>query len=764
MILRRLIMRCPLYFLIIILAALGFVLSAQAYAAPVADTPFLQEYREFFTLEGAANDVRALAVDKENRVWASTAHGIYMLQDGKSFTAMQSEEEAGPSFCAAADPDGTVWLGTWKGVYHSTADGQLQKAAAIDEPIGAIGASEKFVVALGPKGLWLMKDGSWTRHTGTWANSAFSVAFESPDIFWTATGHGVYRFNGVTPVRHLYSGDELLASEEMAVAVAPDGAVWCGGMGGLDVYQKGSRLRSYTSKDGLPNSDVRALAFHPDGTLWVCTALGVARLKDDQWSLRHSLRWLPANDTRHVAFDKEGCAWIATSKGVSVIRRKMMTLAEKADYLYDILLERKVRDPWIVGISRLLTPGDVSTSVHEDEDNDGEFTNHYMVMELFRHLVTGDPVALERAWKARDTMELFQTITGTSGFIARTFVPAEWDGPDNVNPYRFHDRNRTYTEREIAEEQVRDPRMKCVEERWRPTPDGKYLWKGDTSSDEMCGHFFGYYFFHEYGAKTEAEKKQVADLAARVMDYLMEGGFDWKDIDGESTRWGVWSPEQLLNNGDWRSERGINATELLSYLKVTAHLTGDPKYEEAYQSLIRDHDYLKFARAPKSTDPSDHTEIDTSLLVLIFPALMNLEKDEEILAAYKEGLNQLFNEIKDQQSPFYNFICAACGVEEMDPEPCVKFLRDAPLDLIMWTIDQRQREDLNLVRWPELDKWQIDRLLPADERFLMRWDKNPYEAVAGSGGQRESTGVYWLLPYWMGRYFGYIEAPESGTP
>ena len=87
--------------------------------------------------------------------------------------------------------------------------------------------------------------------------------------------------------------------------------------------------------------------------------------------------------------------------------------------------------------------------------------------------------------------------------------------------------------------------------------------------------------------------------------------------------------------------------------------------------------------------------------------------------------------------------------------------RDAPLDLIHWTVDNSAREDVNLVRYPELYDWQVDRLLPASERYTMCWDKNPYAASGGENGRRESTGIYWLLPYWMGRYYGFIEAPEE---
>jgi hypothetical protein len=41
----------------------------------------------------------------------------------------------------------------------------------------------------------------------------------------------------------------------------------------------------------------------------------------------------------------------------------------------------------------------------------------------------------------------------------------------------------------------------------------------------------------------------------------------------------------------------------------------------------------------------------------------------------------------------------------------------------------------------------------------MRWDNHPFEVVQGDGGATESDGVFWLLPYWMGRYLGLIGKP-----
>jgi hypothetical protein len=63
------------------------------------------------------------------------------------------------------------------------------------------------------------------------------------------------------------------------------------------------------------------------------------------------------------------------------------------------------------------------------------------------------------------------------------------------------------------------------------------------------------------------------------------------------------------------------------------------------------------------------------------------------------------------------------------------------------------------VRTPELEMLQTNRLLPPDERGVIRWDENPFRAVQGDGGNTESDGLWWLLPYWIGRYYGYIQSP-----
>ena len=50
---------------------------------------------------------------------------------------------------------------------------------------------------------------------------------------------------------------------------------------------------------------------------------------------------------------------------------------------------------------------------------------------------------------------------------------------------------------------------------------------------------------------------------------------------------------------------------------------------------------------------------------------------------------------------------------------------------------------------------QVSALQPASIRLTVRWDKNPW-TLSGGNPQVEREPVFWLLPYWMGRYLGMI--------
>jgi hypothetical protein len=201
-----------------------------------------------------------------------------------------------------------------------------------------------------------------------------------------------------------------------------------------------------------------------------------------------------------IAFDKNGNAWIATQGGVSAVKKKKMTLASKQDYFYDVLMRRHIRDPWIAGHCRLPIAGDTTQWEPEDDDNDGEYTSNYLAMESFRYAVTKSEDAKEKAGKAFRFLTQLQEVTETDGFFARTIVPSGWTSIHDVNA----------RDRQLAEALGNEPRFKPVTTRWHKSSDGKWMWKGDTSSDELCGHMFDTFLL-----RTAAEERRKKSKLAR---------------------------------------------------------------------------------------------------------------------------------------------------------------------------------------------------------------------------------------------------------
>jgi len=737
---------------VILSSALILIVSVSSiHGAGITDTPFVQEYHEAYPIgqEAGSDDVREIAADGAGGVWAGTRAGVYRLDSGtKQWSELMGKADAGPVYDIVVDHAGTVWIGAWNGMYRSTTNGLL-RVKQIDRPIAALCVTENEVIGLGGAGIWHVTNDTCTYKEMPHSRHIRAALADKSGGLWIATGMGLYRHTD-TGYKLYQAESELLGPDVHDIAYARDGSLWIGGLGGVTIYEGDNRVRSFTPADGLSSVSIRCVAQGPDGEMWVGTDCGIGRYDGRSWSVRHSKRWLLSDDVRDIAFDSQGTAWIATDKGVSAIKRKSMRLAEKADYFLDVCLARHVREPGLVGKCSLSVPGDTSTWQPRDDDNDGQYTGMYLAAESFRYAATKDPRAKTNAKKAFEVLRFLQTVSGTPGFVARTVIPSPWT--------KMADPNRKISDRQWVEMIVENPREKRVETRWHPSSDGKWLWKGDTSSDEITGHMFGYLFYYDLVA-DDAERQHVSRHVLNIIDYIIDGGYVLKDIDGTHTKWGVWSPEKLNSDPDWAPERGINSVEILSYLKLAYHVSGEARYQKEYLKLLYEHDYAANVRQAKTTNPTWRTHIDDELLTLAWPCLMIHEDDPKLRRLYRESLDHWYAAVKADCSPFFEFIYGSCSGQTPQLEISVAYLRDASLDLIRWTVDNSRREDIRIVRTPEWENLQTNRLLPPSERGVIRWDENPWRAVQGDGGNTESDGVWWLLPYWMGRHYGYIQPP-----
>jgi hypothetical protein len=724
---------------------------AQTAVSTYADKDFVQEYHEPYPVGDSPeqNDVRSIAVDNKASVWIATAAGIFVkhARDTKWTSISFAKKDGSSAYSVATDNRSDIWMGTWKGVY-TFRDGAVKEVPGTSGPISVICNSPEGIYAIGPGGVWLFDGTNFNKKNWAIARSVRSALSDGKKGLWVASEVGLYHCSD-KEVKHYHDTASLLSASLKGIALDRSGNIWVAGLGGVTILKDGTKKRVIRPQEGSPSIFTTAVQQSPDGTMWVGTQAGVVRFAPDgSHTLRFSRRWLLNDHVKDIAFDADGNAWIATAQGVSAIKKRKMNLAAKQEYFYEVLMQRHIRKPWISGQCHLKIEGDTTSWQPEDDDNDGEYGGNYLTMESFRYAVTKSGDAKEKAGKAFSFLRTLREITGGDGFFARTIVPADWDS-------KVHDGNRTYTEMEKADELVKEPRFKPVETRWRKSDDGQWLWKGDASSDEWCGHVMGYYFYYLLVA-DDTEKAAVRDHVAKLVDHLIANEFNMMDIDGTHTRWSVWSPSLLNGDPEWAPDQSENSMELLTFLKLAYFMTGDMQYQEHYLKLINDYHYLDNMSKLTQQNPAWFVYYDVIMQCYLYPILIGCEKDPKLKAWYEQHMDNWMKNRVNDHNPQINFLYNYSRNKKTELKNSVEFLKDTPLDLVCWYIDHTKREDIQIVHRPDLSEAEVNELPPASIRATVRWDANPWLAASGNP-HVEREPVFWLLPYWVGRYLKMIQ-------
>ncbi|MBK8946245.1 MAG: regulator [Ignavibacteriae bacterium] len=734
-------MKHKIYFLFIIFYPY-FNLSAQ-----IKDTLFRQEYHETYPFENEKSEkVNTIIVDLKDNIWAGTDDGLFTLnKSNKKWIQKLSDDNKGPIFDLYSDKDGMIWIASWNGLSYGD-ENQIYKIDEINFPTSAVNKIHNEIVAITPEKIWYKKESAWESEELNTSKLVRSIIQDNDDGFYLGTGKGLFH-KSINESKLFRNENELVSDNIFSLDYDSQNNLWIGGLGGITVYKNNERIKSYIPKDGIPSGWIRCVKKAPDGKMWIGTDFGISRFDGKSWSVRNSKRWLIDDNVKDIAFDQNGNAWIATSNGVSAIKTKMITLEEKENYYKNITEKRHIREPYLVEKCKLKTPGDTTNWAPKDDDNDGQYTSMYLVMESLRYAVTKNPDAKLNAQKAFNSLKFLQTITETNGFFARTVIPSDWS--DMADP------NEIIEDREWAKRLIEDSRQNRLEQHWVLSADKKWLWKRGTSSDEVTGHMYGYLFYYDLVA-DENEKKIVSEHIIKIVNYIINCGYVFNDIDGKHTEWGVWAPEYLNEKLDWATERGINSLEILSFLKLAYHVSSDEYYQKEFYKLWDEHDYKNNILNAKTTLPSWRTYIDDELLALTFPALFLYETDSQILDYLKKSLNNWYQAFINDDNPYFYFTYNFLTNNKLNLDKSIFLLQDNPLDLVRWKIDNSKREDIFLTRTPILEDIQTHKLIPPSERGIMRWDNNPWRAVQGDGGMTESDGVYWRLAYWLGRYIKLI--------
>jgi hypothetical protein len=772
---------------------------------PIVDTLYTEEIaaQSYSTDQLPVLDVRDLAVYGD-KIIAATADGVYLLSAGEAVfepllvnpptkdtpQAIElvdiADQADDPKTVLAADA-GRVWK-----IYIG--EDASDSATFNDGNIRRIAQTADHVLVASDSGLYaipncLCEDFALVAPTENL--SLHGVAVDGTGRIWLAADTGLFTLMDLNSASaDPYSIDDHGQPDDLDLSAFRD-VVSCGGWVAAisadalllvdTVNNETQRLLWPGLDSGLPTGGNLALACNADGVL-IGHENGATFVPFDGGAYDHyaSGRWLPdhafgegePSDIRVQAVGLgEEVRLLGTAYGASRVYLLSRNMASK-QHVHDSYVDHFWRMDGFFssdGYAPDAWNGFTDMTLG-DKDNDGLWTQMMIGGWCFAYAATGDEKFYNYAHKAMENMYklvdypaiTFEALGKPRGFIARSIVR--------------EDEGVIYTHKVETAEEVGDKGIL----RWNPvTVDGvNYLWKADTSSDELAGHFFGFPVYYDLCAKDDAERAKVASYAADVMGYIVDNGFVLIDLDGTRTTFGHWNPETIsiavdglsacmqngyelddcvgaLGGGGW-----LNSIEILGALLATWHMTGDKKFYDAYELLVTQHRYDEVAMANEQTytitkslfaNHSDH-----ELAMLAYTTLIRYEPNDERRARWIESLEFLYEWERPERNPWWAGVCALSGCAAPDLDSAGRTLREMPDDRREWAYDYTYRKDVKLKGNDRFGKPQMDRVLPFDEIRTMWWNGNPYTYAGGGNGREWSAPTAWLLPYYMHLYAGTI--------
>ncbi|RME28789.1 MAG: hypothetical protein D6806_02330 [Deltaproteobacteria bacterium] len=691
------------------------------------DAGYIEEVGEVVS---HAIDARDAETGPDGFVWLATASGV-LHWSGTGFEPV-ALADSGPAHEIAFDTDGRLAC--------AIGDSVILGEQEIDLPAGT---HPRFVGTRLSGGVWIAGD-----DIAGWYDGAFhpigelagvavrAITSDESGRWYAATSQGV-----VTAQETYTTADGLPSDYVRSLAACPDGTIWAGTAQGLASLVPGaSSWDAFLGEQGLHYGDIYRVSCNGSGDLYVATSKGGSIYRaGGKRRYYFGPNWTAGEVARAITEDERGDAWIAGPEGVARVRRIFTTLADKAALFDEITQARHVRLGYTSTENALREWGNPESFYNHDDDNDGQWTGMYLASQSFRYAVTGDEEARRNADRAAEALVMLERVTPVRGFFARSIVPGdECPGKQN-GPGE-----------------------------WHLSQDGQWCWKGDTSSDEFVGHVFGMSIYHDLAADEQHRKMAASHLEA-IVSYIADNGFKLLDIDGQPTTHGRFDPDFMENDltaiyGD----AGLNSAMILGGLLAAHHATGDGRFLDDFKYLARERNYADYIACIEEKNTAvqiNHDSEEMSFLAMYTLLRYTEQPDLKQLWLHGSeelecgGLDYLWQVQRPERNPEFNVMYAALShAERYDLNEAVETLQKLPRNLVLWGIDNSHRWDAVPAERPDrFGVAQNSFVFPYDELQALRWAENPYAFRMRGNGYSESSGTFWLLPYWMARYHGLIE-------
>ena len=233
--------------------------------------------------------VQSVCQDATGALWLVGENGVLVRGQGTNWTVQSPAGDLVETHvtCAAANTNGSVWIGTWGGGLYQWADGHFKDLGL-----------QASLHQKSPRSLLVTHDGD------LW------IGADSPDI--------LYRLHeGKLQTFALPPGHRFIR----ALAEDAAGNIWAGASDGMLVRVTDNTLVDETAKSS--SFSIRCLHGEANGDLWIGYAgAGVGRLRNGSITRSSSDQGLPNDYVAQILTDNRGSVWFAGNQGIFQVRER----------------------------------------------------------------------------------------------------------------------------------------------------------------------------------------------------------------------------------------------------------------------------------------------------------------------------------------------------------------------------------------------------------------------------------------------------------
>jgi len=244
------------------------------------DQPYINSILD----QGRSEQVKAMEIDKQNKLWIGTIDGLVIgTINSENFRHINFIDSMiiGEISTLYNDQNGNMWIGT-ESMGGEKKPGLIKYNYSSD--------SFKRVPALSgiiPK----------------------TLVMDTRGVLWIGTGQGLIAFRNDSIISTLTESDGLLSNNINLLATGNDGSIYIGTNIGLNRYfPHTKRIFSYTARNGFTGIETRqnAVLKGASGDLWFGTANGATHLKPSETAVKdlepntHLMNMRVNNETREI--------------------------------------------------------------------------------------------------------------------------------------------------------------------------------------------------------------------------------------------------------------------------------------------------------------------------------------------------------------------------------------------------------------------------------------------------------------------------------